>query len=57
MVHALSRGLAEGSSRQVADNLCSYATSERSAEDTLAQLEKVLLRRPYQAEWVMPLVR
>ena len=41
----------------MADNLCSYASSERSTEDTLAQLEKVLLRRPHQAEWVMPLIR
>ena len=57
MIHALSRGLAKGQARDVADNLCAYASTKRTAEQTLRLLEKQLVRRPHQAEWVLPLVR
>eukprot|EP00904_Undaria_pinnatifida_P005509 jgi/Undpi1/2088/HiC_scaffold_12.g05474.m1 len=57
VIHALSRGLAKGQARDVADNLCAYASTKRTAEQTLRLLEKQLVRRPHQAEWVLPLVR
>ncbi|CAB1115615.1 unnamed protein product [Ectocarpus sp. CCAP 1310/34] len=57
VVVALSRGLAEGRARLVADNLCAYASTKRTAESTLAQLERLLGRRPDQVEWAMPLIR
>ncbi|CAM9498685.1 unnamed protein product, partial [Ectocarpus sp. 8 AP-2014] len=56
VVVALSRGLAEGRARSVADNLCAYASTKRTAESTLAQLERLLGRRPDQVEWAMPLI-
>eukprot|EP00752_Nemacystus_decipiens_P012638 g11193.t1 len=55
VVHALSRGLTV--SRQVSDNLCSYATGERPTDITLGQLEKLLHQQPHQAEWAMSLIR
>lgn len=57
VVHALSRGLADGLARDVADNLRTFASTERTVEQTLKLLEKQLAKRPHQTEWVMPLVR
>ncbi|CAN0145062.1 unnamed protein product, partial [Ectocarpus fasciculatus] len=57
VVVALSRGLSEGRARVVADNLCAYASTKRTAESTLAQLERLLGRRPHQVEWALPLIR
>ena len=57
LIHALSRGLPDGRARDVADNLCTYASTKRTVEQTLKLLVKQLARRPHQVEWVMPLVR
>ena len=57
VVHALSRGLPDGLARDVADNLSTFANTERTVEQTLKLLEKQLAKHPHQAEWVMPLVR